>query len=200
MGKKIIYQKDSHFNIIPNLLLVDLLNFKKLIYLVKSSYENDNHFFWEFDQNKNMIIINDLTDAVENDIYNQLEILVYWLFQRNYLVKGSFICYKDDLTEFINIDGIRSILHYTTMNNDLPLTQLSESLQLLQSSSNIPCNCDKNNKIIEYLYFKINNVENKMHQLKKQNQFLYKLINFISIITIGSLFLVSIVPMKNDYK
>lgn len=145
MDKKILYRKDTYFNIFPKLKSEDLVIFKQFINNVKKTYisnqstdkilpinyqAQNTYFFWELDEEKNAIVVNDLTNSVENDIFNQLITLIYWLFQRKYHVKGTFFFQIGNLSEFILMSGMtNSISHHIVMDNS--------SYQFLEDIENI---------------------------------------------------------------
>lgn len=174
--KKLFYKRDSCFVVVPKLQPDDLLAFQKFISWVKSTGYTNNCFFWDFDVEKNMIVINDSIDLVENDIFDQLTTLVYWLFQRNYNIKGFVFYQVDDLSEFIYINGNNTVYHHTM------LSAISGRKQKVKNYQNM----------IKHLQTGLDTLENKVQDLEKTNNFLWKLCSVLSIFTIGSFFLIAI--------
>ena len=193
MEKKIFYKKESYFIILPKLTIDDLVEFKIFTRMVKQTYntKNEDCFFWLFDEFKNCILINDDTNIVENDIYSQLVTLVYWLFQKNYQVKGSFVCKIDNLTEVISINGIdNSVVHYTIMKDIQIDNCLSESyIPYIVNHEESIKECKR---IFTDIQDRLSSVENKVKKIENMNQILWKICGIIGFFTAGSFFLLTL--------
>lgn len=92
---KIFYQHDAKFKIIPKLNQEMIKEFKNFIMKIKNrndttNSEDNNHYFWTIDKDANNIIVDEKTDMVDNDIFDQFVTLACWLFKRRYRIDGSF--------------------------------------------------------------------------------------------------------------
>lgn len=133
--QKIYYEKNAKFRIVPPLNDNDKSKFIQFLSETKNMYTifnqnsigdpngnfpnfQDSHFFWDFDETKGNIIINEKTEIVENDIFNQLTILLIWLFQKNYYLKGHFHCRIDNIIEYISLNGINKFVTHHILVDD----------------------------------------------------------------------------------
>jgi hypothetical protein len=170
-NKKIVYNKDAQFAISPRLGLGDLADFRLFVGNLKNRYQTTcgSSFFWRFDETKNAIIVNNNTVVAENDIYDQLSAMVFWLYQRNYLAKGFFSCRVDALEEYIVADGVSFSLDHrmtyagkTTTDNGMVCIDVEERLA---------------------------DAEKKIKSLSDMNIFFWRVCSAITIVGAGSMLL-----------
>lgn len=118
--RKIYYDNTSKFVIHPRISKSDRIEFTNHLEKLKSNYKNDIGFinFWTYDVESNAIIIDENTDMVDNDIFSQFCSIAFWLFSKNYTLKGSFHCKFGKYIEYISSDGKNSIIsHCMLMDN-----------------------------------------------------------------------------------
>jgi hypothetical protein len=156
--KKIFYEKEVNFYIIPNMIINDVFEFKKHVLHIRIEYQTQYQkdcFFWDFDEKTNSIIINENAYAIENDIFNQLTLLAHWLFKKNYHIKGSFHsripCGRTCSTiEHISMNGInRLICHYMLV--DIDTTEHTLGIEYLTENMGNKIIIDAKNKIKKYI-------------------------------------------------
>ena len=109
INKQIFYDKSTKFNIIPSLdneMINEFVTYMETFH----HNHNDDTFFWVFDQNIGAIIINETTNTVEDDIFNQLITIYYWLYKKGHHLEGSTYYRTNNLIEYICMDSM--ISHY----------------------------------------------------------------------------------------
>jgi len=115
--KKIIYQKNTKFKIIPDLNNEYICELCKYIDELKLYYVSEvggtHLFFWKFDPNIHSIVIDSTTSEVSIDFRDQLVNIASWLFDRGFNLDGSFYLRKSDSIEYIIMrKSDRIIKHY----------------------------------------------------------------------------------------
>ena len=133
---RIFYENNVEFKILPS--MANITEFREYIINLKNTYmlDNSDRFFWEYNEINNSIIVNEKTDVVENNIFNQLIILILWLFEKNYSLSGSF-CYRiGDKVEYISTDHNKKIVkHYILMDN-LDMNEISSYEKIMTETKN----------------------------------------------------------------
>lgn len=106
--KKIIYQKDAKFNIVPHVCDAIICDFQLYIDKVKSDYVTlagtTHSFFWRFDKYSQSIVVDETATAVSIDFRDQLIKLACWLFDREFRLEGSFYFRGFDSIEYLVIN------------------------------------------------------------------------------------------------
>ncbi|XWV24659.1 hypothetical protein QJ856_gp1125 [Tupanvirus deep ocean] len=123
-NRKIFYEKNAKFEIIPQMDQINASEFRNHIKFLADVYHSKyskDCFFWKYDEKTNCIIINDNGYAIENDIFNQFTQLVYWLFSRDYSIKGSYHSRTDNIIESITMDGKAKFVSHHILSDDEPL-------------------------------------------------------------------------------
>jgi hypothetical protein len=119
--KQIYYDKNAKFKIIPSIYGDDKNQFKQFFTETQKLYcttGDDNYLFWDFDEENSNIIVDEINNIVENDIFNQITILVLWLFGKNYRVKGYFHCRMENIIEYISMDGVNKFITHHILADD----------------------------------------------------------------------------------
>jgi hypothetical protein len=120
--KKIFYEKEVKFYVVPNMIINDMFEFKKHILHIRTEYQiqyQKDCFFWDFDEKTNSIIVNENAYAIENDIFNQLILLTHWSFNKNYRIKGSYHSRTGNTIEYISMNGNDTfICHHVLVDSD----------------------------------------------------------------------------------
>lgn len=198
--RNIIHRKDIRLDIFPKLhkdeskqLNIHIVNLQKDY---NTKYGSDC-FFWKLNDSEDAIIINDSCYMVDNDMVNQLTLIVYWLYDRNYFVEGSF-CYRiGDYTESINMIRTEKIIYHCIMKNEYRkccFSSLRDSFlmgisQKDQNHSNFTYKEDTMFYQSEITYpkliKKINKIEFNQKLQSKMNHFFLKMGLLFGIITIG---------------
>ncbi|BCS83377.1 hypothetical protein QLL95_gp0746 [Cotonvirus japonicus] len=109
----IIYERDVHFVIVPTLcnetvkMIHDFINTLKYTH---AEFYHTNCFFWKFDKEKNSIVVDNDINIVENNIFDQLVTISYWLYDRKFKLQGTFYCRTENIIEYISMDGFTNLL------------------------------------------------------------------------------------------
>ena len=153
----IYYENNASFIITPKLNETDTNKLKVHINNLNTSYvanlvagaqaermeRSGNKFtqsyFWAYNDDENSIVVDNTTDNVENDIFNQFSTIAFWLYSKNYNLQGSFHCRQGNFIEYISTDGLnKMITHYvlfdvlknSTLNKLPPELSLGEKILL----------------------------------------------------------------------
>ena len=151
--KKIFYEKNAEFNIIPIMTINDISEFKQHISDIETDYQLQYHtecFFWKFDETMNNIIVNDNDYAVENDIFNQLIMLAHWLFRKNYYIEGAYHSWTNDVIEHVSMDGTNKFVCHHILVDTIPLDNEFDE-KYLSDDTKSKIIIDAKNKIKQYI-------------------------------------------------
>lgn len=164
--KQIYYDKNTNFKIIPKISTDDMKQFRLFLAEIKSLYSptsNDNLLFWEFNEIDSKIIINETTNIVVNDIFNQLILLALWLFGKKYCLEGYFYCRIENIIEYIELDGISKFITHHILIDDL------DEINEANCNSIIPDAKYKINKFIKKKLQTSNNIipKNNIYNIKQ---------------------------------
>lgn len=130
---KIYYQRKG-FRILPNLNGDSINGLKKYIEDLQKLYHYNNNqhsFFWKYQNNS--IIIDESTELVTNNIYEQLLQIVKWLFENNYQLSGSFFYINYQNIEYIQIN--KKNIQNLILLNELNLDRIHEKLKILYNGN-----------------------------------------------------------------
>jgi len=132
--KQILYQKNKEFIIVPTMTKQNTIEFDNFVKTLKNKYQSTSIcngkkiadcFFWDFNKTNNSIIINETTNITENDIFNQLTTLIFWLFDKNYLLKGSFLFKTGNIIEYIATDGITKFITHYVLTDEINIDKFN---------------------------------------------------------------------------
>lgn len=208
MSSQIYYKKNTNFDISPTMNLNDVTKFRQYISFWQMEYKRIyiyDCYFWDYNESTNSIIINANNHAVEYDIFNQLMILIKWLFERNYHVEGSYYGRIGNFIEKITINSkINFLIHHilydrikTTFRD--PTVILHDSkikinkcigtsvLDISKYNSDIGICNDENKLLIRSLQEKIRLIENDQKKQLAINKFFIRMFVAFGIITFGSI-------------
>jgi len=151
--KKIFYDKNATFDIMPHLSEKDVDAFKQYIEsFQKTIFEthHENCFFWEYNEETNKIIINENAYAIQYFILNQLTIMAEWLFKNKYYIKGSFHYRINNTIEYITANDNKSLINHHILYDDKKLKEFYENnINIEEIGSKIIF--DAKNKIKKYV-------------------------------------------------
>lgn len=215
---KIMYSNKDYFEIIPNLSKKDTIAYKKYFDNIKntdkryfnnvsSECDNNDYFFWTIDYENSIIISNKATLVVFSDIINQLAMLLYWIFENEYTIVGSYVYRSGFTIGSITIDNSKKIINHTISLDKINIDELTnisdpiiENLMdcAIKKINNAKSNQPKINPvkkiiskenalIIESMQNRLINVENKMKSYDKFNIFILKYCTVIGLLTAGSI-------------
>jgi hypothetical protein len=127
---KLFYEIDAKFKIIPDMCQNDIKEFNVHIDYLKKTYSTDriDCFFWKFDDNTNCIVINEDTDVVEHNIFNQILNMAIWLFNNDYYINGSFCCRTENIIEYILMDGKTKFMIHNILLDTMDIADLPEEI------------------------------------------------------------------------
>lgn len=204
---EIYYLRSAIFRISPsNLSNQTKDELKAYINQLLSEYcfDSTKHaFFWKFHPGLNAITIDDSTNYVEDDIFDQLERIVAWIIRNNCQVNGYFYCRTHHKIEFISANGIWISRHL--LYQELDMDRIKNSYPHLSSLESIMTDAysqierhfhydtyssrllEENCRRIILIEKKLDDVDKKLMQPKTKSFFL-KALTYLSLITISSFF------------
>ena len=185
---QIFYYKDAKFKIIPKIHKNDMEDFRNFFINLINTYSESgkNTFFWDLNEINNTIIINKNIYS-SYDILDQLRLIIFWLFNKKYNVKGFLYFRINKVIEYIWTDGkTNNIKHFMLLDDN----NVEEFFDICVANSNgeIADNCDSNkiyDKILDNTKYKIEkfleiSIFGKNKKLKKNNIKIYP-VDFIDL-------------------
>lgn len=145
----IYYDKMAKFNIYPQLTNSVIIELTKYLECMNTTNDiNDGLFitntnFWSIDAEKNAIIVNEYTNTVKSNIYNQLIKIGYWLYFKEYTLKGITYYRINNMVECIVADNI--ISHYILFDNNTNINS-DDELMMFDSKQKLQTAMKLNNQ------------------------------------------------------
>ncbi|AZL89170.1 hypothetical protein QKC54_gp0669 [Megavirus baoshan] len=201
----IVYDTKSNFQISPKMNCDMIHKLSKYISDLKKYYfeiHGENCFFWKLDQENSLIIIDEIIQNVNDDIFNQIYEIALWILSNNYYLVGDF-CYvtENGIQYTIMNDNDKFITHYTCVNKIDRLDfnnmiKINRQLIIKQAKQQITQYISKtkkeNNHSIIFntfnYYLRPNNrnvisYRNKKYKQKSTSEFLLNIFAIIGIIS-----------------
>ncbi len=211
--KKIFYEKDAAFNIIPEINSEDSRQFRAYILELHKTYYDFYHcecFFWEYDDKNNSIIVNKKSQMVSDEILDQLKVIVQWLYDKKYRIEGSFHYRINNIIEYITSNGNDKFFNHYLLFDDKKIDEYFENNKMTEEIRT-KIIIDAKNKIKKYtdistqtnesiypalnketmivldsMHDRIIRLENKQKSQIKINNFIFKICSMIGLLTAGT--------------
>lgn len=190
---KIYYDPEIRFEIYPRITPEIFEQFEQFVMELRKNYLLDNggcSFFWTIDKKTNSIIIDETTDMVENNIFEQFSSIAMWLFEKDYRIKGYFINKINNKIEYIICDTDNKLISHFNIIDEYSIKNFNSMInkaKITSSYSSIKNIYDQENEFIvsiNNLHSRINNMENKLESSGTSAIF-PKIIKFAGSFTIG---------------
>jgi hypothetical protein len=180
--KKIFYEKNATFKIIPHLSQTDLYDYKTYVLELQKNYQElyqQDCFFWDLDGGENSIIINENSYTV-TEILNQLIFMTCWLYDKKYYIKGSFHYRINNIIEYIATDGKNKFFSHYILIDDTKIEDFYENDSNIEEVGT-KIIIDAKNKIRKCIKFIVGSKSIKNEKSKKKrkdNHVLYTVVDY----------------------
>jgi hypothetical protein len=189
----IVYDIATTFQIIPHLNHETSMHFKDFICQIKNV---QNNFFWTFDDHRSQLVIDNSTTQSEIDIVDQFLTLVFWLFEREYHLSGSF-CYRiEKMVGQLTIESTEKVVNhrisYDCSDSTNSFTEYRTSRREPMQPTNNSMYYSPLNTCVQQKFMdqqKFIDLERKNKKLLKLNYSIWNWCTILGLFSVGSLLL-----------
>lgn len=203
---KIMYNNKDYFQIVPKLDANNAKAYRK--YFDNTKFKDKKYFFWSIDYENSIIKSNNSASVVFSDVINQLAIILRWIFENGYSIRGYYYYRVGFTIGCISINNSKKIIDHMILLDKINIDEIpnldSVAIEELMDDGIDKINSamidnaaringiekdiilEEHTLIIESMQNRLITVENKMKSHDEFNMYISRYCTIVGLIMAGS--------------